>query len=73
MAAATADVPHLAVGFVRRVRVAVASAGAALLGAAPHLMHLAGPLAGAALFTGLGGTVLFGALGLLACQLFLLS
>ncbi len=66
MAAATAEVPHPTLGFVRRVRVAVASAGAALLGAAPHVLHHAGPLAGAALFAGLGGTVLFGALGLLA-------
>ena len=45
---------------------AAASVAAALLGATPHVLHHAGPLAGAALFAGIGGTLLFGALGLLA-------
>lgn len=74
MAAATAEVPHvMAPGFVRRLRMAAASVGAALLGAAPHVLHHAGPLAGAALFAGLGGTVLFGALGLAAATPLLLK
>ena len=51
---------------------AAASVGAALLGAAPHVLHHAGPLAGAALFAGVGGTLLFGALGLAAATPLLL-
>jgi hypothetical protein len=53
-------------GLLGRVRVAVGSVGAALLGAAPHVLHHAGPLAGAALLTGAAGILLFAALGLLA-------
>jgi len=48
-----------------RVRATLAAVGAALLGAAPHVLHHAGPLAGAALLAGVGGKLLFGALGLL--------
>ena len=48
-----------------RVRATLAAVGAAVLGAAPHGLHHAGPLAGAALLAGVGGTLLFGALGLL--------
>jgi len=55
-----------AFGPARRLRVAAASVGAAVLGAAPHVLHHAGLLAGAALFAGFGGTLLFGALGLVA-------
>jgi hypothetical protein len=46
-----------------RVRATLASVGAAVLGAAPHVLHHAGPLAGAALLAGVGGKLLFGALG----------
>ena len=53
-------------GAFGRLRVAAGSVGAAILGVAPHVLHHAGPLAGAALFAGAGGTVLFGALGLVA-------
>ncbi|SEH16177.1 hypothetical protein [Thermoleophilum album] len=56
----------------RRVWVAVSAAAAAVLGALPHLLHHVGPLAGAALFAGAGGTFLFGALGFLAAIPFLL-
>jgi hypothetical protein len=45
------------------VRAALATAGAAVLGAAPHVLHHAGPLAGAALLAGAGGQLIFGALG----------
>ena len=48
-----------------RLRVALGGIGAAILGAAPHVLHHAGPLAGAALFAGIGGKLVFGALGLL--------
>lgn len=39
---------------------------AAFLGLLPHVLHHAGPLAGAAFFAGVGGTLLFGALGFVA-------
>ena len=48
------------------MRAALASAAAGALGAVPHVLHHAGPLAGAALAGGAGGTALFGALGLAA-------
>ena len=47
-----------------RVRATLAAVGAAVLGAAPHVLHHAGPLAGAALLAGVSGKLLFGALGL---------
>jgi hypothetical protein len=50
---------------VNRVRGAVAALGAGALGAAPHVLHHIGPLAGAALLAGATGTLLFGALGFL--------
>lgn len=59
-------------GLAERARLAISAAGAAALGLAPHLLHHAGPLAGAALFAGVGGSLLFGALGLLAAIPFLL-
>ena len=46
-----------------RLRAGLAGVGAAALGAAPHLLHHAGPLAGAALLTGATGKLLFGAVG----------
>ena len=48
------------------------SAVAAVLGIAPHVLHHAGPLAGAALLAGTAGTLLFGAIGLVAAIPFLL-
>lgn len=51
---------------VRRLRVATASFGAAVLGATPHVLHHAGLLAGAAIFAGLGGKLIFAALGVVA-------
>ena len=54
-----------------RLRVALSSAAAAGLGVLPHVLHHAGPLAGAALFGGATGSVVFGALGLIAAIPFL--
>lgn len=51
---------------IGRARVAVSSAVAVVLGLAPHVLHHAGPLAGAALLAGTGGSLLFGAIGLAA-------
>ena len=46
-----------------RARAVVAGVGAAVLGAAPHVLHHVGPLAGAAVLAGATGKLLFGALG----------
>ena len=48
---------------VGRVRAVVATLGAAALGAAPHVLHHVGPLAGAALLAGATGKLLFGLVG----------
>lgn len=55
-----------------RAAAIVSSAIAALLGVLPHVLHHVGPLAGAALLAGTGGTLLFGAIGLVAAIPFLL-
>ena len=55
-----------------RVAVIISSAVAAVLGVLPHVLHHAGPLAGAALLAGTGGALLFGAIGLVAAIPFLL-
>jgi len=54
-----------------RVRVIASGTLAGVLGALPHVLHHAGPLAGAALFAGVGGSLLFGAAGLIAAVPFL--
>jgi hypothetical protein len=59
-------------GLLGRARVALSGAVAAFLGLLPHILHHAGPLAGAALFAGVGGSLLFGAIGLMAAVPFLL-
>ena len=41
----------------------VTAAIAAISGLAPHVLHHVGPIAGAAILTGVGGAALFGALG----------
>lgn len=51
-------------GFFGRIRLALAALGAGVLGVAPHVLHHVGPLAGAALFAGVAGTLLFGVIGL---------
>ena len=55
----------------RRVWVGVSSAGAVVLGVAPHVLHHVGLFAGA-LFAGVGGSLVFGAAGFLAAIPFLL-
>ena len=49
-----------------RWRVGLSAVGGAALGAAPHVLHHAGPVAGAALLAGAAGAILFGLLGLVA-------
>ena len=48
-----------------RSRAAFTGVGVAVLGAAPHVLHHAGPLAGAAILGGASGKALFAALGFL--------
>jgi hypothetical protein len=48
---------------LERVRAALAALGATILGAAPHVLHHVGPLAGAAVLAGATGKLLFGAIG----------
>ncbi|MGN9812895.1 hypothetical protein ACTMSW_26525 [Micromonospora sp. BQ11] len=50
----------------RRGRWSLGAALGGLMGLAPHLLHHVGLLAGTALLAGIGGTVLFGVLGLAA-------
>lgn len=69
MTATAGDVA--APGLVQRVRVAAAAAVAAILGLLPHVLHHVGPLAGAALFAGTGGSLLFGVIGLVLSVPFL--
>lgn len=53
-------------GPLRTVWTAISAATGVVVGVAPHVLHHVGPLVGTALIAGTGGTVLFGALGLLA-------
>lgn len=55
----------------QRAWVALSGVMAAILGVLPHVLHHAGPLAGAALLGGVGGSLLFGVLGFLAAAPFL--
>lgn len=45
----------------------------AVIGLVPHVLHHVGPLAGAALLAGVGGTLLFAAIGFVAAIPFLLG
>jgi hypothetical protein len=62
---AAAHLPAVPRHGLDRVRATLAAVGAAVLGVAPHVLHHAGPLAGVALLAGVGGKLLFGALGCL--------
>lgn len=66
MAISSGAIPARRQPALARLRLAASGALAAIIGALPHVLHHVGPLAGAALFAGLGGSLLFGALGLLA-------
>lgn len=72
-AAELTSAPAAPLALRRRLWLALSSLGAAILGVAPHVLHHAGPLAGAALFAGVGGSLLFGVLGLVAAVPFLLK
>ena len=57
--------------WLQRARLAVSGGIVTVLGLLPHILHHVGPLAGAALFAGVGGSLLFGAIGLVAAIPFL--
>ena len=65
MSAHTASlaVPQVAPHGIGRARAALGAVGAAVVGAAPHVLHHVGPLAGVALLAGAGRNLLFGAIG----------
>jgi len=50
-------------GWLARVGAAFSAAVGVVAGMAPHVLHHAGLIAGAALLTGAGGSLLFGAVG----------
>jgi hypothetical protein len=50
-------------GWLARVGAAFSAAVGVVAGIAPHVLHHAGPIAGAALLAGAGGTLLFGVIG----------
>ena len=52
-------------GLLARISAAFSAGIGAVAGIAPHVLHHVGPIAGAALLTGAGGTVLFGGIGFL--------
>lgn len=47
-------------GWLARIGAAFSAAAGVVAGIAPHVLHHAGPIAGAALLAGAGGTLLFG-------------
>lgn len=53
-------------GLVQRLRTGLLALWAAVTGAAPHVLHHVGPLAGTAIVAGAGGRVLFGLAGFAA-------
>ena len=55
-----------------RARSAILVAWGAVIGVLPHVLHHVGPLAGAALLAGAGGTALFAAIGFVAAIPFLI-
>lgn len=63
---ATGPVGAAAPSVAARVRTALLALWAAIAGAAPHVLHHVGPLAGTALMAGSGGRVLFGLAGFVA-------
>ncbi|MBI5284623.1 MAG: hypothetical protein HY874_05970 [Chloroflexi bacterium] len=50
-------------GWLARIGAAFSTAVGVVAGAAPHVLHHVGPIAGAALLAGAGGTLLFGGIG----------
>ncbi len=68
------DVSMLAIprrGAVGRLWSALLAAWGVFIGLLPHVLHHVGPLAGAALLAGAGGTVLFAAIGFVVAIPFL--
>ncbi len=60
---ARAAIPCERRGWLARAGAAFTAAVGVVAGAAPHVLHHVGPIAGAALLAGTGGTLLFGGIG----------
>ena len=58
--------------FLARAWSAILAAWGVFIGVLPHVLHHVGPLAGAALLAGAGGTALFAAIGFVAAIPFLI-
>lgn len=69
MSVAAAERPR---SIVDRAWSAILAAWGVFIGILPHVLHHVGPLAGAALLGGAGGTVLFAAIGFVAAIPFLI-
>ena len=67
LSASSTDRPPLR----QRLAIALSGVWAAFLGALPHVLHHVGPLAGAAIFAGVTGSLLFAAVGFVAAIPFL--
>ncbi|MEO6399129.1 MAG: hypothetical protein ABIP13_11720 [Tepidiformaceae bacterium] len=50
-------------GWIARLYGALSGAVGTIAGITPHVLHHVGPVAGAAVLTGTGGSILFGAIG----------
>ncbi len=59
----SADIGSKRRGWLARIGAAFSAAVGVVAGVAPHVLHHAGPIAGAALLAGTGGTLLFGTIG----------
>ncbi len=70
-ASASSQAPLVPRTVGQRAWVGISSAGAVVLGVLPHVLHHVGLFAGA-LFAGVGGSLVFGAVGFLATIPFLL-
>ena len=60
------------VGLPARIGAALTGLIGGVAGIAPHVLHHVGPIAGAALLTGVGGTAIFGVVGFASMIPFLL-
>ncbi|HEX9766567.1 MAG TPA: hypothetical protein VGA36_07365 [Nitriliruptorales bacterium] len=58
--------PHVRPRVWARARTGVLAIWAGVTGAAPHVLHHVGPLAGTAIVAGAGGRIVFGAAGFVA-------
>ena len=63
--AGTTDAKGSSRGFLSKLYSFASGAVGAIAGITPHVLHHIGPIAGTALLTGTGGSIIFGAIGFL--------